>query len=380
MLPKGWEKVTVGEVFNVQLGKMLNKDAKTKEPQHPYLTNFNVRWGAFNTSLMNTMYFSDREKEKFSLLNGDLILCEGGEVGRCAIWHGQVSPCYYQKALHRLRSKGKIIPSYFQFVMQSIAGTKSLDDFTSRTSIAHLTQEKLIELPVRLPPLSEQKKIAQILSAWDKAITTTEQLLANCQQLKKVLMQQLLTGKKRFPGFTGEWKFGTFDELFIIANDKKTQIYSSDYLAEGNVPIVDQGQKPIAGYTNKTEIYREIPIIVFGDHTRIVKWIDFPFAPGADGTQIIKSKPSLKIKLGYYLIVNCDIPNLGYSRHMRELKEKDFKYPTDLKEQQKITAVLTAADREIEILQKKIDCLKQEKKALMQQLLTGKRRVKAEVN
>ncbi|HHF9167843.1 TPA: restriction endonuclease subunit S, partial [Escherichia coli] len=82
--------------------------------------------------------------------------------------------------------------------------------------------------------------------------------------------------------------------------------------------------------------------------------------------------------LGYYLLSNTDIPNLGYSRHMRELKEKDFRLPLDIKEQQKIAAVLSAADAEISTLEKKLACLKDEKKALMQQLLTGKRRVKVD--
>lgn len=92
-------------------------------------------------------------------------------------------------------------------------------------------------------------------------------------------------------------------------------------------------------------------------------------------TQIIKTKALLNLRLGYFLILNADIPNLGYSRHMRELKENDFKVPVDFKEQQKIASVLSAADQEIEILEQKLACLRQEKKALMQQLLTGKRRV-----
>ena len=116
-------------------------------------------------------------------------------------------------------------------------------------------------------------------------------------------------------------------------------------------------------------------MIVFGDHTRCLKWVDFEFCPGADGTQVLNTKEFLDKKFGYYLLCHTDIPNLGYSRHMRELKEQDFKVPVDMAEQQKIAAVLSAADQEITTLQQQLDHLKQEKKALMQQLLTGKRRV-----
>ena len=134
MVPEGWTKQTVGTLFDVQLGKMLNKAAKERSPQEPYLTNFNVRWGTFDTSKFNSMFFSDKDKEKFSLRVGDLLVCEGGEVGRCAIWEEEITPCYYQKALHRLRPKGSVIPQYFQLYMEHIAGTKKLENFTSRTN------------------------------------------------------------------------------------------------------------------------------------------------------------------------------------------------------------------------------------------------------
>ena len=239
----------------------------------------------------------------------------------------------------------------------------------------------LKEVVLSLPPLPEQQKIAKILSTWDQAIATTERLIAASQQQKKPLMQQLLTGKKRLVNpetgkvFEGDWAFASFNEIFKVANNKSTQVQASDYLEIGKFPIVDQGKALIGGFTNNKEIYKDLPVIIFGDHTRAVKWVDFEFAPGADGTQVLKSLSHIDTKFSYYLLLHTDIPNLGYSRHMRELKEKDFKYPVDIIEQQKIASVLTTADQEIELLEAKLAHLKDEKKALMQQLLTGKRRV-----
>lgn len=248
----------------------------------------------------------------------------------------------------------------------------------------NITRDDVCCFPVLLPPLAEQKKITEILSTWDKAISVTENLLANSQQQKKALMQQLVTGKKRLLDengvrFSEEWIYSTFDNAFIVANKKSAQVKSSDYLQTGSVPIIDQGQNRIAGYCNNVEVYSDVPVIIFGDHTRCIKWIEFVFCPGADGTQVIKTSQRLEPKFGYYLLSNTDIPNLGYSRHMRELKERDFRLPLDIKEQQKIADVLSAADAEISILEKKLSFLKDEKKALMQQLLTGKRRVSVPV-
>ena len=240
------------------------------------------------------------------------------------------------------------------------------------------------KLKIAAPSYEEQRKIAKILSTWDKAISTTEKLIETSKQQKKALMQQLLTGKKRLINpetgkvFEGEWKFAIFAELYKVANNKATQVKSSDYLDFGDTPVVDQGKSLISGYTNNTNIYKDLPVIIFGDHTRIIKWVDFSFAQGADGTQVLKNSKLLDAKFSYYVLANTTIPNLGYSRHMRELKEKDFKYPQNVAEQQRIASVLTTADKEIEILEAKLSYFKQEKKALMQQLLTGKRRVKVE--
>lgn len=230
-------------------------------------------------------------------------------------------------------------------------------------------------IPVFIPSLREQKKIAKILSTWDKAINITEQLIVNSQKQRKALMQLLLTGKKHFPGFSDEWKFLAFNEAFKVVNKKSTQIKTSEYRNSGKTPIVDQGQKLISGYCDSSDTYDDVPVIIFGDHTRCLKWIDFTFCPGADGTQVLTTTEHLDKKFGYYLLSHAHIPNLGYSRHMRELKEMEFKIPKSIKEQNIIASALSSFDKEIEKLQQKLDFLRQEKKALMQQLLSGKNRM-----
>ncbi|HHX8681480.1 TPA: restriction endonuclease subunit S [Vibrio diabolicus] len=386
MVPNGWQIKTVGQLYEVQLGKMLNKAAKEKLPQYPYIGNSDVRWGYFNLSDLKSMHFNDRETEKFTLKKGDILMCEGGEVGRCAIWDRENTQVYYQKALHRLRGKGDIVPEYFQAFMSFINGTKLLDDFTTKTSIAHLTREKLLELPVKTPPLKEQRKIAKILSTWDKAITTTEKLIETSKQQKKALMQQLLTGKKRLVNpetgkvFEGEWKKVELGELLDYKQPTPYLVKSTEYSSEYSTPVLTAGKTFILGYSNEDFgiFSEELPAIIFDDFTTASKFVDFPFKAKSSAMKILIAKEGVSIKYVYEAMQVLNYPVGGHQRHWISIFANLVIGLPEPEEQQKIASVFTAADKEIEVLEAKLDHLKDEKKALMQQLLTGKRRVTLE--
>ncbi|EKS5086844.1 TPA: restriction endonuclease subunit S [Escherichia coli] len=349
----------------------------------PYIKSSDIRGAIDPASLQRTAPEIHYKYRRSAVHPGDIIFSLRGNIGETAIVPSNLLEANLTQGTARISVSGDQCNEFYhqQFAMDKLRNY--INSLSKGSTFKEISLEELRKVKVLCAPLPEQKKIAQILSTWDKAISVTEKLLANSQQQKKALMQQLLTGKKRLLDengvrFSGEWVYLTFDNAFIVANKKSTQVKSSDYLQSGSIPIIDQGQSRIAGYCNNLEVYSDVPVIVFGDHTRCVKWIEFVFCPGADGTQVIKTSKILEPKLGYYLLSNTDIPNLGYSRHMRELKEKDFRLPLDIKEQQKIAAVLSAADAEISTLEKKLACLRDEKKALMQQLLTGKRRVKVD--
>lgn len=390
MVPKGWEVLHLKDVASkIQDGNYGADYPKADEfvaSGIPFLTSKVI--GGIGTINPDKFDYIKEEKhqslKKAQIVAGDILFTNrGANVGTIAIVPDYIATANIGPQLTLVRCNDCILKEYlFQFLRGSFF-QKQIQQRDSGSAMNFFGIKDTERFKVLVPSLSEQKRIAQILSTWDKAISVTEKLLANSQQQKKALMQQLLTGKKRLLDengvrFSGEWVYLTFDNAFIVANKKSTQVKSSDYLQSGSIPIIDQGQSRIAGYCNNLEVYSDVPVIVFGDHTRCVKWIEFLFCPGADGTQVIKTSKILEPKLGYYLLSNTDIPNLGYSRHMRELKEKDFRLPLDIKEQQKIAAVLSAADAEISTLEKKLACLRDEKKALMQQLLTGKRRVKVD--
>ena len=192
--PSGWNEERLGNLFTLQLGKMLNKKARTAFPRFPYLGNRDVQWGRFDVSALREMHFDKNERKKFRLLPGDLLVCEGGEIGRTALWMGEFD-CYYQKAIHRLRVRnpGRVEPRFILHFMQFAATSGLFTNLTSRSSIAHLTREKLALLRVSLPPLPGQRKIASILSSVDDAIEKTQAVIDQVQVVKRGLLQELLT-------------------------------------------------------------------------------------------------------------------------------------------------------------------------------------------
>ena len=384
--PEEWAAPRLSEVSTLITNGFVGTATPyyTDETGIPYLYGTNVR--ANKLDLTGIRYITSEfhaTQSKTELKFGDLLTVQSGHIGETAVVSKELDGANCHALIVTRLKLDMVFPKFLSYYMNSEIGRARMSGLEVGSTILHINTKDLKKFRVLLPSLTEQKGIAKILSTWDKAITTTQQLIANSQQQKKTMMEQLLTGKKRLLDkngvkFSSEWEFLTFDEAFKVANKKSAQVKSSEYLPSGTIPIVDQGQKLIAGYCNSQEFYSDIPVIVFGDHTRCLKWIDFVFCPGADGTQLLDSKASLDKKFGYYLLLKTDIPNLGYSRHMRELKAKDFKVPMEIEEQKKIATVLSAADHEITILQHRLDALKQERKALMQQLLTGKRRVNLE--
>jgi type I restriction enzyme S subunit len=198
VIPKSWQVEPIGTIFDIQLGKMLNKMAKSGRYSAPYLGNRAVQWDSVDLSALEEMDFSPTEREKFSLREGDLLVCEGGDVGRTAIWRGELENCFYQKAIHRLRPKtDEANPAFMLRFMRYAKEGGQFSDFTSQSSIAHLTQEKLASMPMLLPQPDEQSEMVVRFDGIDIKIATETTHLAKLRQQKQGLMHDLLTGRVR---------------------------------------------------------------------------------------------------------------------------------------------------------------------------------------
>ncbi len=239
------------------------------------------------------------------------------------------------------------------------------------------------KLKIALPPYQEQEKIAQILSTWDQAISATEKLLKNSQQQKKALMQQLLTGKKRLLDengvkFSDEWQRIELGLLLDYQQPTPYLVESTAYIDSYETPVLTAGKTFILGYTNESSgIYQDqLPVIIFDDFTTDSKYVNFPFKAKSSAMKILTAKKGVSIKFVFEAMQMLQFTVGGHQRHWISIFSNLVIPLPNKKEQQQIAEVLSLADQEIETLQKKLDCLKQEKKALMQKLLTGKKRVK----
>jgi len=162
---KKWELSKFEDVCESRLGKMLDDKKQTGKHKRQYLRNFNVQWFHFDLSDIAEMDFDEKDRKEFRLQDGDILMCEGGEVGRCAIWKNQIEECYFQKALHRVRPNLELVKSeYLVHLFWWLAQTGGLGDFTSQVTIAHLTGEKLKELVIPVPPLSKQEEFAGVVA------------------------------------------------------------------------------------------------------------------------------------------------------------------------------------------------------------------------
>jgi type I restriction enzyme, S subunit len=172
-LPVGWEWVRFGVITHTRLGKMLDKN-KNKGVNRPYLRNTNVQWFDFEIEDLKEMRFEDHELEEYRLIAGDLVICEGGEPGRCAIWQGQIDEMFIQKALHRARTMKGVLPEFLQLCLRVDTYKGYLNRFFTGVTIKHFSGEKLSIYPVPLPAAYEQVRI----------VAKVVELMILCDQLK----------------------------------------------------------------------------------------------------------------------------------------------------------------------------------------------------
>jgi len=259
-------------------------------------------------------------------------------------------------------------PKIFFYFTKYLA--KKIPDKGYSRHFQYIEKEK-----IPLPPLKEQnrivKKIEELFSSLDKA---TKDLKKTREQLK-VYRQSLLLNMY-FP--KENWEKKSFNECFISIPPGDKKVKQREYLLKAKIPIIDQGELLIGGYTNDKTVIQNVnlPIIIFGDHSRRFKYIDFKFAVGADGTKILKVNGFLCPKFAYYHCLILRYLNKGYSRHFQYLRKTFLFYPKSIDEQKSIVNIiesrLSVCDKFEETIEQSLKKIEYLRQSILKKAFEGK--------
>ena len=404
MVPNGWSQLK-GKEITAKITKGSSPKWQGFDYQKEgtlFVTSENVRDGFLDISSPKYLPLEFNQKLKNSQLEkGDILInIVGASIGRSCQFDIENQSANINQAVCLFRTNELVKSEFiFQFLQHSTTINKLLGT-QSESARPNLSLSDMRDFVFSIPPLPEQRKIAKILSTWDKAISTTERLIDNSKQQKKALMQQLLTGKKRLLDDSGKPFEGEWEEVKLgDVSDVRDGTHDSPSFIDSGYPLITSKNLLPSGKLDLNNVkfiskedYEQINKrsnvnvgdILFG----MIGTIGNPVRVSSNdyaikNVALIKEKQSLLNSFLIFYISSLDIAkqfhrlNAGGTQKFIALgviRNLVIRMPTH-EEQLKIAAVLTNADKEIELLEQQLADLKQEKKALMQKLLTGKRRV-----
>lgn len=189
-MKKGWEYKKLGEVAQSDLGKTLNSK-KDKGNLYPYLCAINILWDKIDTSTLKETKFDESELERYAVKKGDLLVCEGGDIGRAAIWNQEKS-ILYQNALHRLRFNEELLPRFCLLYLRYLKNQGILDErYGKGVTIKHLVKSSLLSIPIPIPPLSEQQRIVEELDLLSSIIEKKKEQLKELDNLAQSIFYNM---------------------------------------------------------------------------------------------------------------------------------------------------------------------------------------------
>lgn len=393
-----WPRVRIDSVGSVQAGRQRSPHI-TAGTLRPYLRVANVFDGYIDYSDVLEMYFSDAEFDVYVLRPGDILLNEGQSlelVGRSAVYDGPSDRYCFQNTLVRFRPGDSVDVTYAQLVFQSFLMDGIFAAIATRTtSIAHLGVERFASLKLPLPPLPEQRAIAAVLSAWDRAIRQTTDLIAAKRRIKQGLMQQLLTGKRRFPGFAHLLRNLRLRDVTEECSERNRQGLGTEAVmavtkVDGIVPMRErligadlerykQVRKDWFAYNpmrinigSIARSHRDDTILVSPDYVVFRCREETPDQPGIDPDYLDHLRKSDRWAS---FVTSSGNGSVRVRIYYDDLGVLPLQLPS-MAEQRKIASLLNALDCEITLLTQQLTALKTQKKGLMRKLLTGEVRVK----
>ncbi|WP_409501067.1 restriction endonuclease subunit S [Mannheimia glucosida] len=389
-LRKGWEMKLLGEIATISSGGTPNRKNETYwKGSIPWVTTAEVKFNTiFDTAEKITEDGLNNSSAKLFPVNTILMAMYGQGKTRGQVAKLGIEATTNQACAAIMLKDGYFVDFYYQYLMSKYDDIREMSNSGGQENLS-ASIIKTIKVPV--PPLPEQIKIAEILSAWDNAIQTTEKQIANSQQQKKALMQMLLSGEKRVGGFSGEWKKTKLADVFSKISNGLTYdtnlksglpVTRIETISTGKINLCKVGYAPDDENTKRFKLEKGD---ILYSHINSLEHIGKVAYYNSDeelyhGMNLLLLRVKSEFNSSFlYHMLNSEIGK-KYAKsfaksavNQASISTSDIKlfslYMPSFEEQQKIAEILTTADQEIETLQKKLDCLKLEKRALMQKLL-----------
>lgn len=353
-------------------------------------------WGVLKTTCSTWDYGWDWTRHKVLPLSfwgkarlvvrkGDSIITKAGPRHRVGV------PAYVSEIPSRILPSGKMLclrpdtrkiePAFLALSLADRRTQEFLDQRTTGMAESQVNFENadLLQAPIWLPHLSEQRRIVQVLSDTDGLIKSITQLLIKKQAIKQGMMQQLLTGKTRLPGFTAEWHPRRLSQLLSYEQPGPFLVRTSQQLGSGRTPVLTAGKTFVLGYTNEPDgIYTTHPVIIFDDFTTSSKYVDFDFKAKSSAMKILSARAGVNLRFVYERMQLIDFPLGDHKRYwISEYSNQVLSVPSE-NEQNAIATVLRDCSEEIDSLEHQLDKAKATRQGMMQELLTGRTRLPAQ--
>lgn len=402
--PKAWPVKSLEEVAEVQTGLAKGK-ADLRDPVTlPYLRVANVQDGFLDLSEIKTIQVARAAIERYKLRRNDVLLTEGGDLdklGRGHVWRAEIEPCLHQNHVFAVRTKGEVLrPEFLALLTTSPYGRRYFLGCAKRTTnLASINSTQVKQFPVLLPPAREQDALTGLLAVWDRGIDLVSSRLEAARLHKGGLMQQLLTGRTRCKGFKGErWRRLRIGDV-LKQVDRYVQFDDEHTYRLASVRRRSEGlffREALRGSDIKTKVMKTIRAgdfllskmqVVHGAWGLVTAEFDGMFVSDSYIALVPLGPGALNIEFFNYLSQTRYLRHLAYlachgvhiekmTFNLDDFLDEKIAVPGTVEEQAAIADVLECCDREIGLLEKQVTAFKEQKRGLMQKLLTGEVRVK----
>ena len=366
-----WEKQKLSNILEFEYG--MNAAGKEFDGENKYIRITDIEESS--RKFLQTKLVSPEGKvtEKYRVKFGDILFARtGASTGKTYKYIDNDGKIYFAGFLIRGRVDKKTSVDFIFYLTLNYKYKSWINVMSMRSGQPGINAKEYGSYEFRIPKIKEQQKIGDFFMLLDKRIEQQEQKIALLKDYKKAMMQKIFSQKIRFKDENGndypDWEEKKFLNIFFSIPSRAYQIFKTEIFSNGKIPVVDQGKKKVAGYSNEIKkICDKTPCIVFGDHTTELKYIDFPFIIGADGTKILRNHIANSTLFLYYLLLENNVEQEGYKRHFSILTKKSFDIPM-IKEQEKIASFLSTIDFNIEKQEGILENLKNQKGVLLHKM------------